>query len=187
MQSLIKSRFTTSNIKKLVTTRGYIPNMNSFDLNFKCLMYLRYTYNFVMLVISSIDKVKHIKYQVVDILNKNCELELHKDKIIITTTKDGFKFLGAWYKRILATKASLSKNKARNPAKYHIRIEIPIKDLIAKLKINKFILTDSNGIPTATARKDLINFSHYEIVTFYNHYITGLLNFYSFAANLSSL
>ena len=187
MQSLIKSRFTTSNIKKLVTTRRYIPNMNPFDLNFKCLIYLRYTYNFVMLVISSIDKVKHIKYQVVDILNKNCELELHKDKIIITTTKDGFKFLGAWYKRILATKASLSKNKARNPAKYHIRIEIPIKDLIAKLKINKFILTDSNGIPTATARKDLINFSHYEIVTFYNHYITGLLNFYSFAANLSSL
>ena len=187
MQSLIKSRFTTSNIKKLVTTRRYIPNMNPFDLNFKCLMYLRYTYNFVMLVISSIDKVKHIKYQVVDILNKNCELELHKDKIIITTTKDGFKFLGAWCKRILATKASLSKNKARNPAKYHMRIEIPIKDLIAKLKINKFILTDSNGLPTATARKDLINFSHYEIVTFYNHCITGLLNFYSFAANLSSL
>ena len=170
-----------------MTTRKYIPSINSFNPNFKCLMYLRYTYNFVILVISSIDKTKHIKYQVADILNKNCGLELHKDKTITTTTKDGFKFLGTWYKRISATKAGLFKNKARNPAKYHMRIEIPIKDLITKLKINKFILTDSNGLPTATARKDLINFSHYEIVTFYNHYITELLNFYSFAVNLSSL
>ena len=68
-----------------------------------------------------------------------------------------------------------------------IRIEIPIKDLIAKLKINKFILTNSNGMSIAIIRKDLINFSYYKIVTFYNHYITRLLNFYSFTTNLSSL
>lgn len=68
-----------------------------------------------------------------------------------------------------------------------MRIEIPINDLINKLKINKFVVTNSSEIPVATARKDLVNFSHFEIVSFYNHRIKGLANFYSFAANLTSL
>src|SRR5690606_41267435 len=38
-----------------------------------------------------------------------------------------------------------------------------------------------------TARKDLVNFSHHEIITFYNHRIQGLISFYSFASNLTSL
>jgi hypothetical protein len=68
-----------------------------------------------------------------------------------------------------------------------MRIEIPIKDLIKKLKTNKFLLLDSNGVPVATARKDLVNLSHNEIVSFFNHRIQGLITFYSFAVNLTSL
>jgi len=174
LQTLRKNKKGSSEIKKLAATRRYHPSLDPFDSNFKRLMYLRYADDFVILVIGSINEAKHIKHQVADILNKKCGLELHKDKTIITASKDGFKFLGAWCKRISATKAGLSKNKAGNPAKYRMRmkIEIPIKDLIAKLKINKYIKTDFNEMPTATARKDLINLSHYEIVTFYNHRIT---------------
>gem|GEM_PF-4828234 len=42
-------------------------------------------------------------------------------------------------------------------------------------------------MPVATARKDLVNFSHHEIVSFFNHRIQGLVTFYSFAVNLKSL
>lgn len=68
-----------------------------------------------------------------------------------------------------------------------MRIEIPVNNLISKLIVNKFVVMNANGMPSATARKDLVNFSHYEIVSFYNQRIQGLTSFYSFAANLTSL
>lgn len=68
-----------------------------------------------------------------------------------------------------------------------MRIEIPIKSLIKKLATNKFVNFDKTNTPFPTARKDLINFSHYEILSFYNHRIRGLVNFYTFASNLTSL
>lgn len=91
--------------------------------------------------------------------------------------------------RTAANKAGLSRSLSGNPAKYHMRmrIEIPVNDLIKQLTINKFTVTNSKGMPTATARKDLVNFSHSEIINFYNHRIQGLTTFYSFAANLTSL
>lgn len=68
-----------------------------------------------------------------------------------------------------------------------MRVMAPIKELINKLKVNKFVKMNNEGIPYATARKDLVNKSHHEIITFYNHRIQGLYNFYSFASNLNSL
>lgn len=68
-----------------------------------------------------------------------------------------------------------------------MRIEIPIKDLIKRLEINKFVVRDANDLPQATARKDMVNFSHAEIINFYNHRIQGLVTFYSFAVNRTSL
>lgn len=68
-----------------------------------------------------------------------------------------------------------------------MRIEIPIKDLIKRLITNKFVVMDPHGLPKATARKDLVNFSHTEIVMFYTHRIRGLVNFYKFAVNYNSL
>lgn len=68
-----------------------------------------------------------------------------------------------------------------------MRIMIPVRELIDKLIINKFISRNHLGVPRATARRDLVNFTHHEIVTFYNHRIQGLKNFYSFAGNLTSL
>lgn len=68
-----------------------------------------------------------------------------------------------------------------------MRIEIPVNNLINKLNINKFVVMNANSMPSATARKDLVNLSHHVIVSFYNQRIQGLTSFYSFAANLTSL
>ena len=153
------------------------------------LMYIRYGYEFVILIKGTIDDAKHIKHLIADILTKKCGLVLHVDKTLITATKEGFKFLGAWCVRTSALKAGLSKSEQGSPTKYSLRmrIEIPINDLINKLKINKFIKINANDMPVATARKDLVNFSHHEIVSFFNHRIQGLVTFYSFAVNLKSL
>lgn len=64
---------------------------------------------------------------------------------------------------------------------------IPVDDIIQKLITNKFAKRNAMGIPTATARRELVNLTHHEIITFYNHRIQGLLVFYSFASNLTSL
>lgn len=189
IQYLQKNHPGSPDIRELAIKRRSIPSLDPLDPNFRRLMYLRYADDFVILIAGSIDDANHIKHQIADILTKNCGLELHKDKTLITATKDGFKFLGAWCARTSAIKAGLSKSDLGNPARYRMRmrIEIPINDLISKLKINKFVLTDSKGLPVATARKDLVNFSHSEIVSFYNHRIQGLVTFYSFAVNLTSL
>jgi type II intron maturase len=68
-----------------------------------------------------------------------------------------------------------------------MRIEVPINDLINKLKMNKFIKINANDMPVATARKDLVNLSHHEIVSLFNQRIQGLVTFYSFGFNKTSL
>ena len=189
IQALQKYQPGSPEIKDLAVQRRTIPSTNPIDPNFKRLMYLRYADDFVVLVIGSLDDAKHIKHLIADTLTKKCGLELHDDKTLITATKEGFKFLGAKCLNVSPIKAGLSASKEGNPAKFRMRmrIEIPINDLIKKLTINKFVRVNAEGLPTATARKDLTNFSHYEIISFYNHRIQGLINFYSFAVNLTSL
>lgn len=81
------------------------------------------------------------------------------------------------------------KTRAGIPGKYRMRmrIMIPVKDVLRKLVVNKFARMDEKQLPVARARRDLTNFEHEEIITFYNHRISGLLNFYDFACNLNSL
>lgn len=169
--------------------RRGLPASDMFDPNFKRLMYLRYADDFVILVSGSNNDAIFIKQMVANVLARKCGLELNREKTVITATKDGFEFLGAHCIRTSALSAGMSRSKAGNPARYRMRmrIEIPVKKLIERLKTHKFIKDDSNGTLTATARKDLVNFSHAEIVSFFNHRIQGLVNFYSFAANLTSL
>lgn len=82
-------------IKELAVKRRSIPSLNPIDPNFKRLMYLRYADDFVVLIAGSNDDANHIKNQIADILTKKCGLVLHKEKTLITATKEGFKFLGA--------------------------------------------------------------------------------------------
>lgn len=189
IQWLKKSSPGSPEIKKLAVLRRRLPASDMFDPNFKRLMYLRYADDFVILVTGTYDDALRIKLEVANILKRSCGLELNHEKTVITATKDGFKFLGAHCIRVSAVKAGLSKSKKGNPAKYRLRmrVEIPVKDLLERLKIHKYVKVNPKGVYMATARKDLVNFSHAEIVAFYNHRIQGLTTFYSFASNYPSL
>lgn len=186
---LKKSKPGSPLIKELAIKRREIPSLNMFDPNFKRLMYLRYADDFVILIIGSLDEAKMIKQRITDVLKKRCGLELNQDKTLITATKEGFTFLGANCSKTTAMSSGLFTNKKGNPAKsrMRLRIEAPITKLLDKLRINKFTKRDAKGLYQATSRRDLINFSHWEILSFYNSRILGILNFYSFAANYNGL
>jgi len=49
-----------------------------------------------------------------------------------------------------------------------MKVLAPINRLIEKLIAAKLVKRNAKGLPVATARKDLVNFSHYEILQFYN-------------------
>lgn len=189
IQNIEKFQPGSPEIKRLALLRRRIPSLLYNDPNFKRIMYLRYADDFVVLISGSSNDAQLIKNRICDILDKKCGLELNNEKTIITATKNGFNFLGAYCIKPLSTKAGLFTSKKGNPGKYRMRmrIMIPVNDLIKKLANNKFIVMDSSGLPVPTARKDLVNFEHHEIVTFYNHRIQGLANFYGFASNLNSL
>jgi retron-type reverse transcriptase len=82
-------------ITELAIKRRSIPSLTPCEPDLRRLMYIRYAYDFVILITGTIDDAKHIKHLIADILTKKCGLELHDDKTLITATKEGFKFLGA--------------------------------------------------------------------------------------------
>lgn len=191
IQNLQKFHKGSPEIKRLAMLRRRVPSALINDPNFKRIMYLRYADDFIIMVAGSSDDAKLMKNRLCDILDKRCGLELNKEKTVITATKEGFKFLGAYCVKPYSMKAGLfaSAMKKGNAARYkmRMRVMIPVNDVIKKLADNKFVVFNELGLPIATARKDLVNFEHHEIITFYNHRIQGLANFYGFASNLTSL
>lgn len=156
------------------------------DPLFKRMMYLRYGFDFVILISGTSDDALMIKNRVKDILIKKCGLLLNKEKTLISATKDGFKFNGAWCEKPSTLKGLFARKSLNSKFRMRMRIMIPIDDLIKKLIVNKF-KRNAMAVPTSTARRDLVNLTHHEIITFYNQRIQGLLVFYSFACNLTSL
>ena len=64
-----------------------------------------------------------------------------------------------------------------------MRIDIPVKSLMEKFIKNRFC----SRADSPTARKDLINLDHDDILTFYNRKIIGLTSFYNFARNYPAM
>lgn len=95
IQSLKKYPPGSTVITDKAIKRRSKPSLTCSDPYLRRLMYIRYAYDFVILITGTIDDAKHIKHLIADILTKKCGLELHDDKTLITTTKEGFKFLGA--------------------------------------------------------------------------------------------
>jgi len=189
IQYLQKRRPGSPEIKKLAILKRKMPSSMVKDPNFKRMMYLRYADDFVILISGSSDDAHMIRNRVSDYLRKKCGLTLNLDKTLITNTRQGFQFLGASCVKPVSSMAGLFKTNKGNPGRYRMRmrIMIPMKNLLKKLLSNGFAKIDDNNLPVPTGRKDLVNFEHYEIITFYNHRITGLVTFFSFAQNFNSL
>lgn len=189
IQNLRKRHPGSPDIKRLAILKRRTPSLMINDPNFKRMMYLRYADDFVILIAGSANDAHMMRSRVSDYLEKKCGLTLNLDKTLITNTREGFDFLGASCIKPTALKAGLFRTRSGNPGKFRMRmrIMIPIKKLLQKVTTSGFAKTDENNLPVPTARKDLVNFEHHEIITFYNHRISGLVNFYGFAHNYTGL
>jgi len=116
---------------------------------------------------------------------------LNIEKSVITNLRKKFLFLGASIVKInkntLIVKSGSGKNRIRRRETPRLQIGIPISELRKKFIEAGFLKVNKQGQIVSTARKNLLNLSHYDILTYYNNIIFGLLNFYSFANNYSKL
>ena len=154
------------------------------DPNFKRLLYIRYADDFVILITGTLSEAITIRRHVKDFLAKNTGLSLNEEKTIITPTRKPFNFLGASCKRVInqgkLTRLNRGIKKRVTP---RMRIDIPTQTLMDKFIKNYFC----KGADKPTARKDLVNLDHNDIIRFYNSRISGITEFYNFAINYSAL
>ena len=174
------------------TTRLNLP---PYGLDPECrrMIYVRYADDFIILITGNLKYAHDTKNAVKDFL-KTIGLELNTEKTTIVQTRKGFQFLGARCKRAgqlvkVETKSKQGGGKVHKRLLLRSRLLISanLKELIEKLKKNRFVRCNKTGRTLATARKDLVNKSHLTIVAFYNNKIRVLLNYYTFASNYASL
>lgn len=150
-----------------------------------------YADDFVILLICSLNEAKIIRNEIGVVLKERCNATLNIDKTLITNLHEGFDFLGANIKK-LYNNGYLVHSKLGD---HHFRRRVPLKLFITApiLKIiNKLIETgharrNHTGLLLAKGKTNLVLFDHYTIIKNYNSKIYGLLNFFSFAGNISSL
>jgi hypothetical protein len=185
-----KTKYITTRLEKLTSMLKMNPK-DTQDPNFRRLLYVRYADDFVVLLICGQKEAFTIRRRIKDYLQHKLGLELNLDKTKICNLKNGFKFLGAVLHKaepiLLKINRSADTKKVRKRVSRRLIINAPIQDLIQKMINNKFARRNDRSLVLAKGRKDLVNLTHYQILRFYNARIRGLLNFYSFAGNYSSL
>ena len=117
-------------------------------------------------------------------------MELNVENTIITNLRDNnFRFLGADIMKLKRNNTFLrvTKDRRKAVATNRLTVKAPIKSLLNKLKSTGFVRQNNSQVFLPQCVGTLTNLSHYDILSFYNSKIHGLLNFYSFASNLNKL
>lgn len=163
-------------------------NVDAFDPNFRRLRYIRYADDFVIMIIGTRNEAEMIKLNCKDVLKTRCGVELNKDKTIITHMQENkFNLLGAEIEKLKRSSTFFGKSKSgiRKVVVRRPLVKAPIKTILEKMKAAGFIRQNNQQIYIPKHMGSLLNLSHYDILSFYNSKIHGLLNFYSFASNLN--
>lgn len=166
-----------------------ITAFNSMYKNFKRMLYIRYSDDFIVYLTCTYVECVEIKENIRKQLLNKCGLRLNLDKTQITNTKKHFKFLGADIVNN-PTKDYVVYDKGLNTwKKAHLRslVKAPIKDIIEKLKDTGLVKMNSLGQVFPKGRTNLFTASHYDIIKWYNSKINGIFNYYSFASNYPKL
>lgn len=171
-----------------------IPYGLSKDPNFKRMMFIRYADDFVILIEGSHNEAIYFRNLIKSFLLQNCGLTLNLDKTLITNLSDNkFYFLGAQIIKLEANPSFVHKvqdslgRKSKRRGNPRLLIKAPLENILESIKKNGFIRPDRLGNFHPVAYTKITNLSHYEIITFYNSKINGLINFYSFASNYNRL
>jgi len=191
--SLANSRLKSKNFELKQHHLREMINMPSRDLmdpNFKRLMYVRYADDFIILIIGSMNDCFSLRRKIKDFLKNKLGLELNIEKTSITSLTKGFDFLGAKLiqrGKVVVKIKGLKKSGIRKRSLRRLSVLAPVPKMIDKLVHLNFARRNHLNKTLPKARRDLVNLTHYEIITFYNARIKGLLNYYSFAGNYDQI
>jgi group II intron reverse transcriptase/maturase len=174
---------------RLLSEMRKLRRSDMFDPNFRRLNYTRYADDFVVLIVGSLKNAEFIKKKIKEVLKGKCGLDLNDDKTIINKMTDKWHFLGAEIRNLKADSTFLvghgQGRKARGIAR--TLVSAPIDKILEKLKKANFIRQNHKGKYLPRGYTPMMNLSHHEVVTFFSAKIRGVINFYKFAANRSSL
>lgn len=190
VQSWRKTAKTQKDKLKYLQLKRSIPHGDPMDPNFKRMMYVRYADDFVILVIGSKDDAALAKLRAKDALKRLCGAELSEEKTLITHAGEGFQFLGAYIRKLDKNTELLGKTGIGDQGRVFTRrllMNAPMPKLIANLEKAGMIKRNSLNQCIPISCTKLTNLTHYDIVSFYNLKINGILNFYSFASNYRKL
>lgn len=165
------------------------------DPNFVRIYYVRYADDFVVSVTGPYKLALEVKNKIANFLKEKLNLILSDEKTKVTHfSKKPIFFLGA---EILNRSTSLEKPVSRwkkdgktvlGRVTPRLSLHAPVVKLLNRLKERGYVKHNSNGtLLLATARKGLVNLDHADIIMLYNAVILGIVNYYSFADNRSSL
>jgi group II intron reverse transcriptase/maturase len=192
--SLIESSsWSWSMRKKSLSKLRTISFSDPIDPHFKRMKYIRYADDFVILIEGNKNDAINIKNIAREFLFSHCGLTLNPEKTIINNLSDNkFFFLGAEIYQLKKQATFLSKTRnasgiIKRRANARLLIKAPLERILLELKKNGFIRKNTQDKYVPIAYTKIMNLSHYEIITFFNSKINGLLNFYSFASNLNRL
>lgn len=164
-----------------------LPAHDPQDDNFRRLHYCRYADDFVMGVIGSKADALHLKAWLSEFLHTQLHLELSEEKTLITNARQRIRFLGYDIKRWRADKRLKVRDKhgrvyTKRTCTYHLALLMPHDKCIA------FAQTYGEWQHwKGQHRAGLLNLSELEILKIYNAELTGFLNYYALADNLSKM
>jgi group II intron reverse transcriptase/maturase len=182
--------------KELLRVLRTIPIGDPLDPDFKRMKFIRYADDFVILVEGSHDETIKIRNQIKELLKVKCGLSLNMEKTTINNISDNkFSFLGAEIAKLKKDptyltafkRLDLINSNMRRRVHSRLLIKAPLNKILLELLKAGFLKRNNLGSFIPKAYTPIINLTHYEIISFYNSKINGLLNFYSFASNFNRL
>jgi len=161
------------------------------DPNFVRLRYVRYADDFIIGVVGSLELTTRIKKLVGQFLENELGLQMNEAKTSITSAshKKAF-FLGTYiqWRQPVEKKVITTKSGKRFRTTARISLLAPVDKLINKLVTCQFLKWNPNGtVLRAKGLTRLVNLDHADIIAYYNAVVRGILTFYNFADNRSSL
>ena len=169
-----------------------IPSKSPIDDNLRRLFYVRYADDFIVGVVGRHSDAVELREKIYNFLKNQLRLELNLEKSKITHFRiHTFVFLGTTFKTNGLAEKWVKTIKRDNVTRkirvtLPIRLSAPIERLLERATTNGF-LRKIDGIYKPTSVGRLINLDHADILRYYNQVIRGIVNYYSFADNLSKI
>lgn len=175
--------------KRLLREMRLTKRSDTTDPNFRRLEYIRYADDFVILVAGSLKDAGFIKAKVKDILKTKCGLELNDENTTINNMTKKWSYLGTEIRKMRVNSTWLVKHASGGRAigVNYLLVNAPIKEVINKLKKANLVRLNHKGKVFPMGHTPIMNLSHQEILDFYSSKLRGIISFYSFASNKSSL